>query len=77
MTDNVNVASGFVYNVSPMKKGPRKDYFDFHLQTGETSTVRSVRFSTGKRKFFVDAEEKSTPVKIAKFVATKVNRPTS
>ena len=71
MADNVNVASGFVYNVSPMKKGPKKEYFDFYLQTGKTSTVRSVCFSTGKRKFFVDAEEKSTPVKIAKFVRDK------
>ena len=71
MADNVNVAGRFVYNVSPTKKGPKKEYFDFYLQTGKTSTVRSVCFSTGKRKFFVDTEKKSTPVKIAKFVRDK------
>ena len=74
MNDDItNEVSGFIYNVSPIKRGPKKQYFDFNVQTGKGSSIRSVCFAPAKRKIFLDAEQTSTPRKIRKFVCDRDN----
>ena len=63
--------SGFVQNLSPIKVGPSKKYFDFNLQTETNTAVRGICFSPQKRKLFDESQEKSTPIKIKKFVHDK------
>ena len=59
---------GFVQNVSPVRVGPKKKFFDFQFQTESEKCVRGVCFSPPKRKLFEQYEKNSTPVKIRKFV---------
>ena len=63
--------SGFVHNLSPVKNGPQKKYFDFNLQTGEKTIVRAIFFSPKKRKRIEEAMEKCSPIKMQKFVHDK------
>lgn len=62
---------GYVHNVSPVKAGPKKKYFDFDLQTDSEVSVRGVCFPPPKRKLLVESQEKSVPVKIRKFMNDK------
>jgi hypothetical protein len=66
--NNPDNISGFVQNVSPLKKGPKKKYFDFNLQIDKDTSIRGVCFSHGKHKLFTDVEEQSKPVKLSRFV---------
>ena len=56
--------SGFVHNLSPVKNGPQKKYFDFNLQTGEKTIVQTICFSPKKRKRIKEAMEKCSPIKM-------------
>ena len=61
---------GYIHNVSPIKKGPSKNFFDFSIQT-ETATVRGVCFSPNKRRRLDDISTSGSPVKLCKFVCDK------
>ena len=65
--------SGYIHNLSPVKKGPSKKYFDFDLQTGEKTVVRAICFAPRKRKCIEDAMEKSSPIKMKKFMHDEKN----
>ena len=52
-----NIA-GYVQNVSPIQKGPKKNFFDFQLQTESETCVRAICFSPPKRKLFQECEKK-------------------
>lgn len=69
--EQTNEIIGYVHNLSPIRTGPTKKYFDFSLQTDSQKSVRGVCFSPQKRKLFADSEEKSVPVKIKKFMNDK------
>jgi hypothetical protein len=56
-----------------VKKGPSKKYFDFDLQTGEKTVVRAICFAPRKRKCIEDAMEKSSPIKMKKFMHDEKN----
>ena len=58
---------GFVHNVSPIRSGPKKNFFDLQVQTEDDSHVRGICFSPAKRKLFVECENEAIPVKISKF----------
>jgi hypothetical protein len=60
--------SGYVQNLSPVRVGPKKKFFDFHLQVEGKKSVRAICFSPAKRKLFDECEKNSTPVKIRKFM---------
>lgn len=64
-------AIGYVHNISPIRTGPTKKYFDFSLQTDSEKSLRGVCFSPQKRKLFADSQEKSAPIKIKKFMDDK------
>ena len=38
--------AGYVQNVSPIRKGPKKNFFDFQLQTESETCVRAMFFTT-------------------------------
>jgi hypothetical protein len=63
--------SGYIHNLSPVKNGPSKKYFDFNFQTEEKTVVRAICFLPRKRKCIEDAMEKSSPIKMRKFVHDK------
>ena len=63
--------TGFVHNLSPVRNGPNKKYFDLTLQTDAEKSVRAVRFSPQKRKLFEDSAKQSCPIKIKKFIVDK------
>ena len=65
-----NIA-GYVQNVSPIQKGPKKNFFDFQLQTESETCVRAICFSPPKRKLFQECEKNSIPVKIKRFMDDK------
>ena len=69
--EQTNEIIGYVHNLSPIRTGPTKKYFDFSLQTDSQKSVRGVCFSPQKRKLFADSEENSVPVKIKKFMNDK------
>ena len=60
--------SGFVQNVSPIRSGPKKNFFSFTVQTESDESVRAICFSPPKRELFAECETNCTPVKIRKFV---------
>eukprot|EP00794_Sanderia_malayensis_P003966 gene3967-4517_t len=60
----------YIHNVSPIKKGPSKNFFDFAVQT-ETATVRGVCFSPSKRRHLEDISLSASPVKLRKFVCDR------
>lgn len=62
---------GFIHNLSPVKNGPKKKYFDFTLQTGEKTVVRAICFSPPKRKCVEQAMESASPIKVKKFLKDK------
>lgn len=56
------------FSLSPVRVGPEKKFFNFHLQMEDKKYVRAICFSPGKRKLFQECEKKSSPVKIRKFM---------
>eukprot|EP00794_Sanderia_malayensis_P020933 gene20933-22989_t len=70
--DNVNEKEllRYIHNVSPIKKGPSKNFFDFAVQT-ETATVRGVCFSPSKKRHLEDISLSASPVKLRKFVCDR------
>ena len=63
--------TGFVHNLSPVRNGPNKKYFDFTLQTDAEKSVCAVCFSPQKRKVFEDSAKQSCPIKTKKFIVDK------
>lgn len=63
MTEDQTI-TGFVHNLSPVRNGPTKKYFDFTLQTNADASVRAVCFSPQKRKLFEESEKQSYRIKI-------------
>ena len=63
--------TGFVHNLSPVRNGPTKKYFDFTLQTDAEKSVRAVCYSPQKRKVFEGSANQSRPIKIKKFTVDK------
>ncbi len=63
--------TGFVHNLSPIRTGPIKKYFDFSLQTDADTSVHAVCFSPKKRKLFEDSTKQSCPIKIKRFMKDK------
>ena len=63
--------TGFVHNLSPIRTGPTKKYFDFSPQTDAGTSVRAVCFSPQKRKLFEDSTKQSCPIKIKRFMKDK------
>ena len=61
---------GYVHDVSHVGKGETKNYFDFRLQT-ESSVIREVCFSPGKKRSFDEAALKKSPVKLKRFMDDK------
>ena len=61
---------GYVHDVSHVGKGDTKNYFDFRLQT-ESSVIRGVCFSPGKKRSFDEAALKKSPIKLKRFMDDK------
>ncbi|XP_064640887.1 uncharacterized protein LOC135495838 isoform X2 [Lineus longissimus] len=62
---------GFVHNTSPVKRSKTNmNYFDSQIQTGSTQFQRVVCFHQRHHTFFKEAEEKKSPIKLAKIHTT-------
>ena len=65
--DNPTELSGFIHNVSPLKKSSKSTYFDLVVQTADDTTVRAICFSL---KIYSDLQirsKASSPVKLSNF----------
>ena len=56
----------YIHHVSGLKQGPKKQYFNYEVQT-EDSMVPGICFSPLKKKQFHTNEEKKSPVKLSNF----------
>ena len=58
--------TGYLHNISPLKKGSKTTWFDMQIQT-EAEVVRGVCFSAAKHNDFKKYSEQKSPIKIKKF----------
>ena len=64
--DSPKQISGFIHNVSPLKKSSKATYFDLVIQTKD-DTVRAICFSPKKHNDLQMKSKASSPVKLANF----------
>ena len=58
--------TGYVHNISPLKKSAKTSWFDTQIQT-QTEVVRGVCFSAAKRNSLKTFSDQKSPIKIKKF----------
>ena len=65
--DNPTEISGFIHNVSPLKKSSKSTYFDLVVQTADDTNVRAICFSPKKHTDLQTRSKASSPVKLSNF----------
>ena len=58
--------TGYIQNISPLKKSAKTLWFDMQIQT-QTEVVRGVCFSVAKHNSFKKFSDQKSPFKIKKF----------
>ena len=65
--DNPTEISGFIHNVSPLKKSSKTTYFQMVLQTADDTAIRAICFSPKKHSDLQTRSKASSPVKLTNF----------
>ena len=59
---------GYVHDLSRIRQGPKRKWFDMNLQTNGEKRMRAVCFSKDKYSLFAEKQTTITPAKITNYV---------
>ena len=61
---------GYVHDLSRIRQGPKRKWFDMKLQTNNQKRKRAVCFSKEKYSLFAEKQNTITPAKITNYVTS-------